>query len=151
MRGRGENGARMGKAAVLSQTGWPTSSSSKGTLSFDFCGRPCRLSRGSEGDRQRRPCPVAVGTEESSKQHPARARPSPSLFYEWGVRVPLTQVAQEHSVLRSCPCRVLPDDVKSPQSSRVEPTLRLLCVLMTARQCLHRALPSHPQDKKRSS
>lgn len=41
-----------------------------------------------------------------------------------------TQSTQEHSVLHSCLCKVLPDDTKSPALSG-GPTLRLLCVLMT--------------------
>lgn len=94
---------------------------------------------------------MAVGIEENSGEHQALIRPSPSQLNEWGVWVPVTQVAPRALCPLTAALAKFSLMTSRTQSSRTEATLRLLCVLMTARQCLQRTLPSHPQDKKRSS
>lgn len=144
MEEEGINGNRMRTATVMSQTGWPTSLSSKGTLTLsvasagDLCldiRLPSLLSYGGESERKGGPFPMAAGREGMLWAAPSSSpgyspSPFPSPFSRWDRGYSVLRWPQQHSVLHSCLCKVLPDDTKSSVLSG-EPTLRLLCVLMT--------------------
>ena len=129
-----ENGTELRTAVVGSHTGWSTSSSSKGTrtlwLLWVACaqaGLPSWLSCGSEGRGTRAPslwlwarrrAPGSTGHLQVSRLF---CSPNGACGY-FSLRWP-----QEHSVLHSCPCKVLPDDIKSPVLSRGTHSEAALC------------------------
>lgn len=141
----------------MSQAGGPTSSSSEGTLTeCGFCGWPVL------GLGRRAGFPMKVRGEGEGRLPwgcgqggELQAAPGTHEGLTFPV-LPTGHVGTSHS---GGPESSLSSTValakfslmtSRAQSSGVEPTLRLLCV-MTARQCLQRTLPSSPQDKKRSS
>lgn len=156
---------------VMPQTGWPTSASSKGTptLSVASAGDLC------SGWAVRTALQGCLSLEAKRKgkedtdggtgtyvltwkrrcRYPrqfsgreAHALTSPTV--QAGHVGPPYRVAPRALCSPQLPCKVLPHDAKSPGLSG-EPTLRLLCVLMTTRQCPQRTLPSAPRDKKQPS